>query len=85
LTLWQLGIEAQEITSSIAHLADQLASDDDSTRASAITDLEATLLAEERTKECPASTPLADSRQSSWPVSAPRLSLATTWGRRHEN
>ena len=33
---------------------------------------------------CPASTPLADSRQPSWPVSAPRLSLATTWGRRHE-
>jgi hypothetical protein len=35
--------------------------------------------------KCPASTPLADSRQPSWPVSAPRLSLATTWGRRHEN
>jgi hypothetical protein len=34
---------------------------------------------------CPASTPLADSRQPSWPVRAPRLSLATTWGRRHEN
>jgi len=34
---------------------------------------------------CPASTPLADSRQPSWPVSAPRLSPATTWGRRHEN
>jgi hypothetical protein len=51
LSLWQLGIEAQEITSSIALLADQLASDDDSTRASAITDLEATLLAEERNKE----------------------------------
>jgi hypothetical protein len=33
---------------------------------------------------CPASTPLADSRQSSWPVRAPRLSPATTWGRRHE-
>ena len=33
---------------------------------------------------CPASTPLADSRQPSWPVRAPRLSPATTWGRRHE-
>ena len=34
--------------------------------------------------QCPASTPLADSRQPSWPVRAPRLSPATTWGRRHE-
>jgi hypothetical protein len=34
--------------------------------------------------DCPASTPLAVSRQSSWPVRAPRLSPATTWGRRHE-
>ena len=35
--------------------------------------------------DCPASTPLADaSRQPSWPVRAPRLSPATTWGRRHE-
>jgi hypothetical protein len=33
---------------------------------------------------CPASTPLAGSRQPSWPVMAPRLSPATTWGRRHE-
>jgi len=33
---------------------------------------------------CPASTPLAVSRQSSWPVRAPRLSPATTWGRRRE-
>jgi len=36
------------------------------------------------TGRCPASTPLAVSRQSSWPVRAPRLSPATTWGRRHE-
>jgi hypothetical protein len=42
-------------------------------------------LRERQMEECPASTPLADSRQPSWPVSAPRLSLATTWGRRHEN
>jgi hypothetical protein len=35
-------------------------------------------------RSCPASTPLADSRQPSWPVRAPRLSPATTWGRRHE-
>ncbi|MFN9619562.1 MAG: hypothetical protein ACK55X_07625 [Synechococcaceae cyanobacterium] len=33
---------------------------------------------------CPASTPVAVSRQPSWPVRAPRLSPATTWGRRHE-
>jgi len=37
-----------------------------------------------RVSDCPASTPLADSRQPSWPVRAPRLSPATTWGRRHE-
>jgi predicted nucleic acid-binding protein len=42
----------------------------------------ALLLIDERA--CPASTPLAVSRQSSWPVRAPRLSPATTWGRRHE-
>jgi hypothetical protein len=34
--------------------------------------------------QCPASTPLADSRQPSWPVRAPRMSPATSWGRRHE-
>jgi hypothetical protein len=34
---------------------------------------------------CPASTPLAVSRQPSWPVRVPRLSPATTWGLRHEN
>jgi hypothetical protein len=51
LTLWQLGIEAQEITSAIALLADQLDSDDESTRTTAIEHLESTLLLEERNKE----------------------------------
>jgi hypothetical protein len=51
LTLWQLGIEAQEITSAIALLADQLDSDDEAARATAIEHLESTLLLEERNKE----------------------------------
>jgi hypothetical protein len=51
LSLWHLGIEAQEITSAIALLADQLDSDDDATRTAAIAHLESALLAEERNKE----------------------------------
>jgi hypothetical protein len=51
LTLWQLGIEAQEITSAIALLADQLDSDDESTRTTAIEHLESALLAEEHNKQ----------------------------------
>jgi hypothetical protein len=51
LSLWHLGIEAQEITSAIALLADQLDSDDDATRNAAIEHLETALLAEERNKE----------------------------------
>ena len=51
LTLWQLGIEAQEITSAIALLADQLDSDDEAARTTAIEHLESTLLLEERNKE----------------------------------
>ncbi|MGB5134275.1 MAG: siphovirus Gp157 family protein [Prochlorococcaceae cyanobacterium] len=48
-SLWQLGIEAQELTSAIGKLAEQLEADDD-TRALALAELEAALLAEEGNK-----------------------------------
>jgi hypothetical protein len=48
-SLWQLGIEAQELTSTIGQLAEQLEADDD-TRAQALAELEAALLAEEHNK-----------------------------------
>ncbi len=44
-SLWQLGIEAQELTTTIGQLAEQLEADDD-TRAQALAELEAALLAE---------------------------------------
>jgi len=49
-SLWQLGIEAQELTTTIGQLAEQLESDDD-TRAQALAELEAALLAEEGNKQ----------------------------------
>jgi len=45
-SLWQLGIEAQELTTAIGLLAEQLESDDEGTRAQALAELEAALLAE---------------------------------------
>jgi len=48
-SLWQLGIEAQELTTTIGQLAEQLEADDD-TRAQALAELEAALLAEEDNK-----------------------------------
>jgi len=48
-SLRQLGFEAQELTSTIGHLAEQLEADDD-TRAQALAELEAALLAEEHNK-----------------------------------
>jgi len=48
-SLWQLGIEAQELTTAIGVLAEQLEADDD-TRAQALAELEAALLAEEGNK-----------------------------------
>jgi hypothetical protein len=48
-SLWQLGIEAQELTTTIGQLAEQLEADDD-TRAQAFAELEAALLAEEHNK-----------------------------------
>ena len=51
LSLWQLGIEAQELTSAIGLLAEQLETDDDDSRANALAELEAALLAEEGNKQ----------------------------------
>jgi hypothetical protein len=49
-SLWQLGIEAQELTSAIGQLAEQLETDDLEQRQSALAELEAALLAEEGNK-----------------------------------
>jgi hypothetical protein len=49
-SLWQLGIEAQELTTAIGQLAEQLETDDDDARSQALADLEAALLAEEGNK-----------------------------------
>ncbi len=50
-SLWQLGIEAQELTTAIGQLAEQLETDDDDSRALALAELEAALLAEEGNKQ----------------------------------
>ena len=50
-SLWQLGIEAQELTTAIGQLAEQLETDDDDSRAQALAELEAALLAEESNKQ----------------------------------
>jgi hypothetical protein len=44
-SLWQLGIEAQELTTAIGQLAQKLAADDDDTRAQALDEQKAALLA----------------------------------------
>ena len=49
-SLWQLGGEAQELTTAIGQLAEKLESDDLEQRASALGELEAALLAEEGNK-----------------------------------
>ena len=49
-SLWQLGIEAQELTTAVSQLAEQLESDDAEVRAQALAELEAALLAEEGNK-----------------------------------
>ena len=46
-SLWQLGIEAQELTTGIAQLAEQLETEDPEQRSRALAELEAALLAEE--------------------------------------
>jgi DNA repair exonuclease SbcCD ATPase subunit len=50
-SLWQLGIEAQELTTAIGQLAEQLETDDLEQRQQAITELEAALLADEGNKQ----------------------------------
>ncbi len=50
-SLWQLGIEAQELTAAIGQLAEQLEADDEESRAQALAELEAALLAEEGNKK----------------------------------
>jgi hypothetical protein len=49
-SLWQLGIESQELTTAVGQLAEQLESDDAEVRAQALVELEAALLAEEGNK-----------------------------------
>jgi hypothetical protein len=49
-SLWQLGSEAQELTTAISQLAEQLEADDPEQHASALAELEAALLAEEGNK-----------------------------------
>jgi hypothetical protein len=49
-SLWQLGIEAQELTNTIGLLAQRLESDEPEERQQAITELEAVLLADEGNK-----------------------------------
>ncbi|MFO8238206.1 MAG: siphovirus Gp157 family protein [Prochlorococcaceae cyanobacterium] len=49
-SLWQLGIEAQELTAAIAQLAEQLEAKEEDTRSRALAELEAALLAEEHNK-----------------------------------
>jgi len=50
-SLWQLGIEAQELTTAISQIAEQLEADDDDTRSQALAELEAALLAEEGNRQ----------------------------------
>ena len=50
-SLWQLGIEAQELTAAIGQLAEQLEADNGETRAQALAELEAALLADEGNKQ----------------------------------
>jgi hypothetical protein len=49
-SLWQLGIEAQELTTAIGQLAQQLETDDTDVRQQALAELEAALMADEGNK-----------------------------------
>ena len=68
-SLWQLGIEAQELTTTIGQLAEQLEADDD-TRAQALAELEGALLAEEHNKAALAAKAVAERF---------RAAVATCW------
>jgi len=50
-SLWQLGIEAQELTAAIAQLAEQLEAEEPVQRSRALAELEAALLAEEGNRQ----------------------------------
>ncbi len=50
-SLWQLGIEAQELTTAIAQLAEQLEADEPEQRTRALAELEAALLADEGNRQ----------------------------------
>jgi hypothetical protein len=50
-SLWQLGIESQELTNAIGQLAEKLETDDPQQRALVLAELEAALLAEESNKQ----------------------------------
>jgi len=50
-SLWQLGIEAQELTTAIAQLAEHLEAEEEDTRNRALAELEAALLAEEGNRQ----------------------------------
>ncbi|MFM8277443.1 MAG: siphovirus Gp157 family protein [Cyanobium sp.] len=65
-----LGIEAQELTTAIGLLAEQLEADDDNTRAQALAELEAALLAEEGNKQALAAKAVAERF---------RAAVATCW------
>jgi hypothetical protein len=69
-TLWQLGIEAQELTTAVSQLAEQLESDDAEVRAQALAELEAALLAEEGNKAALAAKAVAERF---------RAAVATCW------
>jgi hypothetical protein len=58
-SLWQLGIEAQELTTAIGQLAQQLEADDPEQRALALAELEAALLAEQGNKKALAAKAVA--------------------------
>ncbi|MCP9889270.1 siphovirus Gp157 family protein [Cyanobium sp. ATX 6A2] len=50
-SLWQLGIEAQDLTAAIAQLAEQLEAEEEDTRNRALAELETALLAEEGNRQ----------------------------------
>jgi hypothetical protein len=77
-SLWQLGIEAQELTTAIGQLAEQLESDDDDSRAQALAELEAALLAEEGNKQALA----AKADATCWVIEHRGHALLPAWPQR---
>ena len=67
-SLWQLGIEAQELTTAIAQLAEQLDTGDPELQQVALTELEAALLAEEGNRQALA----AKADATCWVIEHPR-------------